>query len=88
MTHTLCAADVRAATGWGAHRTRTALKSPHALSFKKAPSGAKGGARKKLFRLSDVLERLWRIRTFSEQMAQALIETDQRIRDGMKEVNL
>lgn len=85
MTHTLCAADVRAATGWGVHRTRAALQKPCDLSFEKAPSGAKGGARKKLYRLSDILERCWRIRAFDQRMAKALIEIDQAVRSNNKE---
>ena len=79
---TLGASDVRAACSWGAHRTRRLLSD---LSYVKAPASPNGGNRTRLYRLSDVLERCWRIPSFTEDMARNLIQPDQKIRSNNKE---
>ena len=79
---TLGASDVRAACSWGAHRTRTVLSG---LSYVKAPASPNGGNRTRLHRLSDILERCWPVASFSDDMAQKLIQADQHIRSKDKE---
>ncbi len=39
-------ADLRKATGWGRHRARMIVLRPYSLSYKKDPSGSKGGGRR------------------------------------------
>lgn len=79
---TLGASDVRAALGWGAHRTRTVLSD---LPFVKAAASPNGGNRTRLYRLSDILERCWRIPSFTEGMARNIVQADQTIRSSKKE---
>ncbi|MEP1695541.1 MAG: hypothetical protein ABJJ69_03295 [Paracoccaceae bacterium] len=77
---TLSVDDVRLGTGWGHHRIRTILTTPYCLPFEKADAGPTGGAKKRLFRLDDILVRCRHKPSFTEQSEQNLIRADQQKR--------
>lgn len=77
---TLSVDDVRLGTSWGLHRIRTILTKPYSLPFKKADAGPTGGAKKRLFRLDDILVRCRQKPSFTDQSEQDLIRIDQQKR--------
>ena len=77
---TLTVDDLRLGTGWGLHRIHSILTTPYSLPFEKAGAGPTGGAKKRLFRLDDILVRCRQKPSFSCQSEQNLIRIDQQKR--------
>lgn len=77
---TLSVDDVRLGTGWGLHRIRTILTKPYCLPFEKAGARPTGGAKKRLFRLDDILFRCRQKPSFTKESERNLIRIDQQKR--------
>jgi len=79
---TLTRADIREATSWGYHRSRSLIEHPYRLDTRFTAAGHKGGGRTERFRLSDVLSRLRPHKRFKPEMEQNLITADADYRKG------